>query len=282
MLISDQTNKTVTKESQINRCLLNKHAWEKLTEASTEEKTQETCTINGNTITATESRVDHAAVGGYSISVTDSKLGHTSVNGNTTERAIVNGNVVLKNEHVVVNGFVAEKVKKFAYGHGFVESCQHEGPSIMKRPRQHTLSNDFAAQHCNRIDGSIQSKLSEECDVNHNQHAKVNSDTVVTENGNLSCQKTVLHAFPSISHCIDWIMAGNKLRNIYNKGRECGKTVESGGPRNERNAETEADLEGFDDNVPDIGDKYVHILVTGSLHLVGGALRVIQGEDACS
>ena len=212
--------------------------------------------------------------------------------------AVTNGDLVIGHERVVVNGFVAEKESSTV--DGSVESSQHEGPTCNKRLRNdQQVLNGFPdhGHNCgqgkhsvaveathNGIGDSIQEKSIvhvEHCDVNQNskEEADLDFEKIAGSIKGLHYPRTVIHAFPSISHCINWTMEGIKLRDRYSQGRS-EETAESG--KKEHSAETKADLEGFDDNVPEIGDKHVHILVTGSLHLVGGALRVIQGEDACS
>ena len=214
--------------------------------------------------------------------------------------SVTNGDLVIGHERVVVNGFVAEKESSTVNVDGSVESSQHEGPTSSKRLRNdQQVLNGFPDHGHNRGQGnhsaavepthnsigdSIQEKHIvhvEHCDVNHNQNREEEADCekIARSIKGLHYPRTVIHAFPSISHCINWTMEGIKLRDRYSQGRG-EDTVES--CKKEHSAETKADLEGFDDNVPEIGDKHVHILVTGSLHLVGGALRVIQGEDACS
>ena len=216
--------------------------------------------------------------------------------------AVTNGDLVISHERVIVNGFVAEKESSMVNVDSSVESSQHEGPTSSKRLRndQQVLNgfpdhghdrgqgNHSVAVEAtyNGIGDSIQEKHIvhvEQCDVNHNQNredeADLDYEKIAGSIKGLHYPKTVIHAFPSISHCINWTMEGIKLRDRFSQGR--GEETAEGGKK-EHSAETKADLEGFDDNVPEIGDKHVHILVTGSLHLVGGTLRVIQGEDACS
>ena len=215
--------------------------------------------------------------------------------------AVTNGDLVIGHERVVVNGFVAEKESSMVKVDRSVESSQHEGPTCSKRLRNdQQVLNGFPDRGHDRGQGnhsvavepthkgigdSIQEKPTvhvEQCDVNHNQNreeeAYLDCEKIESIKG-LHYPRTVIHAFPSISHCINWTMEGIKLRDRYSQGR--GAEMAEGGKK-EHSADSIADLEGFDDNVPEIGDKHVHILVTGSLHLVGGALRVIQGEDACS
>ena len=243
---------------------------------------------------------ESGSVSGIHKTVTKSELGKAVVNGYGTEVAVTNGDLVISHERVIVNGFVAEKESSTVNSDGSVESSQHEGPTSSKRLRNdQEVLNGFPDHGHDRGQGyhsvavepihngivdSIQEKPIvhvEHRDVNQNREEEANLDCEIIGGSikGLHYSKTVIHAFPSITHCINWTMEGIKFRDRYSQGRG-EETLESS--KKDNSAETKADLEGFDDNVPEIGDKHVHILVTGSLHLVGGALRVIQGEDACS
>ena len=246
---------------------------------------------------AQQTTEESGSISGICKTVSKSELGKAVVNGYGTEVAVNNGDLVIGHERVIVNGFVAEKESSTVNVDGSVE-----GPTSSKRSRNDQRVLNVFPDHghdrgqgkhsvaveptYNGIGDSIQEKHIvhvEHCDVNHNQNreeeADLDNEKIDGSIKGLRYPKTVIHAFPSISHCINWTMEGIKLRDRYSQGRG-EETSESS--KKEHNAETKADLEGFDDNVPEIGDKHVHILVTGSLHLVGGALRVIQGEDACS
>lgn len=142
------------------------------------------------------------------------------------------------------------------------------------------------------------------------QHASVNgSDIEELENGS-GDQHTILPAkrtkwdiksytFHSISDCINWVgrrKTGNSTRRVERINERCqGKLEKIDGDENKDSLRvcnskglTNGDSKGqngtITGNVERAGtlDKqHTQVLITGSIHLVGGALRVLQNMQEC-
>lgn len=246
--ILDQNNRNVTKESQINKCLANKHEWEKLS--------QKACQ-------ADLVSVDKQPGAG-------SSLDHVIVNGISVVQHAVSGDPAVGSESIVLSECKDDEKEKIVLGTDTVGCSYDVGPTSMKRLRTEKVE----------INGH-QFNIEQDLDLNCNHHADFKRDTeVVIDENILESQihkQPVIHAFPSISHCIQWIMKGKELRDNLTQGRPSRESVEK-----VLYDSVQGDLEDSDKSLPSIGDKDIDILITGSIHLVGGALRVIEGESACS
>ncbi|KAL4219103.1 hypothetical protein ACF0H5_021686 [Mactra antiquata] len=109
---------------------------------------------------------------------------------------------------------------------------------------------------------------------------------------NTSSDKSLL-TFPSISHCINWVRQRQWEHGVKIKGKDCKS--DSNGIGDGENILVDCDIgdigtnsnvcsSGVGDSEANIGaangvsgnnKKHVQVLITGSLHLVGGSLRVL-------
>ncbi|XP_060574519.1 folylpolyglutamate synthase, mitochondrial-like isoform X2 [Ruditapes philippinarum] len=129
----------------------------------------------------------------------------------------------------------------------------------------------------------------------HIPNGAVNAGNETVENG-LHCdtREVESHALPTISHCVHWVCqrsAVNKEnRHLSEKCVEAklnGQTVEQGcGEGYICEKDSSSGNNGYIDGNLDInnvgaskGDPQVQVLVTGSMHLVGGALKVLWNKE---
>ena len=271
----------MTKESQINRCLSNKHAWERISQTTSQQKVTDTQSVNGDREPSSSTSLhdpntnkpkwetSHETIPqtiGDGLYVDGSRLDRVSANGISMEHYTDD-----KNSDVRQNNIDKNEVDNVVIaGKAHVE----DGPSTVKRQRVEKVV-------VNGHQFSLENVETKSVDLNCNHNSSLKTETVLIVNDDVSddhlCKQTVIHAFPSISHCIEWIVQGKQLRDDSTQGKPLGESVEP-----VLYDANQGDLEDFDKSLPDIGDKHVNILVTGSLHLVGGALRVIDAENVCS
>lgn len=202
--------------------------------------------------------------------------GISVVSGNSIENHVVNGNALVNSGMDVVNGINEAKNEKeiVVNGHVSSESNSQDGPTSIKRARNEEKIVNSQTDCDFRTDVSAHKGHVKDENSNCNHKKSFFNKEVLSDRDDQLARTTVIHAFPSISHCFDWIMKGKELGDSCTQGRQSDKIAQG-------KSESE-ELEDSDDSLPDIGDKHVHILITGSLHLVGGALRVIEGENLCA
>ena len=103
------------------------------------------------------------------------------------------------------------------------------------------------------------------------------------------------HALPSISHCVNWVCkrsTGNTENGNFSEkhtdAKLNGQIVENGGCDKNHRCDTNgvAERNGHVNGTvekKDVGaskcDQHVQVLVTGSMHLVGGALKVLWNKE---
>ena len=196
--------------------------------------------------------------------VVSSRLEHMSANGISMKHFSGDTNSCVREKSRETNESLNIAVE------GKVAPHIEDGPSEVKKQRVEKVV-------VNGHQFSIEKTETKDVDLNCNHNISLNSETNIIVNDDVLYNQTVIHAFPSISHCIEWIIQGKQLRDDSTQGKQLGESLEP-----VLYDANQGDLEDFDKTLPEIGDKHVNILVTGSLHLVGGALRVIDAENVCS
>ena len=227
---------------------------------------------NLNPDTSQQHILGNIGINGGGEPVAGSRLGHVSANGITMEQYAVYRNSDVRQNSKVING--SSDIANDGKAEDFTGPSLEDGPTSVKRQR---VEKFVVNGHHFSIERAEMKTVDLNC--NHNTDSDLEADVIV--NGDASdshlSKQTVIHAFPSISHCIQWIIKGKQLGDDSTQGKPLEESLE-----NILYDSNHGDLEDFDKSLPEVGDKHVNILVTGSLHLVGGALRVVEGENACS